>query len=266
MSSKAITDRRKSVAEVLSVIRTQFAEVAASLDAFFAPDVRVGETPPDFEQLQEFVGRAFERLLADLIESDDELFAARAEAAGLRVRFRRALAAYRRKVVSLREGIRSFYPHAGARSLATGDTPRAAEQVFALADHIVAWIDRPEVEDNEQYAVKNKRDQMVREGVEGRELLQRFTEATTAHLLARQRRKDCFQAFNDGFVHLTGLLEGLYGLSGHPKWRRLVRPSRQQRGLLMSVMKRRQAARKAARANRDRDDGPARSAGDRDRR
>ncbi len=258
MSSDAITDRQKSVAEILSVIRTQSEEAAAGLDAFFAPDVREGEERPDFAHLQEFVGRAFERLLGDLIEADNALFDARSEASRLRARFQQAFAAYRFKVVRLRDGIRQFYPGAGNRSLVKGDTPRAPEQVFVLAGHIVAWIDRPDVEDHEYFAVKNKRDQMARELSEGRQLLQRFTAATVAHRLARQRRKDCFKAFNEGFVHLAGLLENLYGLSGHPGWSRLVRPSRQQKGLLMSVMKRR----RAARAKRGQDGEPPRSPGD----
>ncbi len=258
MPSDAMTDRQKSVAEVLSVIRTQSEEVAAGLDAFFAPDVREGEKRPDFAHLQEFVGRALERLLGDLIEADDALFGARAEASRLRTRFQKKFADYRFKVVRLRDGIRQFYPGGESRSLVKGDTPRAPEQVFALAGHIIAWIDRPDVEDNEFFAVRNKRDHMASELSEGRQLLQRFTEATVAHRLARQQRKDCFKAFNEGFVHLTGLLESLYGLSGHSGWSRLVRPSRQQKGLLMSVMKRR----RAARARRGQDDEPPRSTGD----
>ncbi len=83
-----------------------------------------------------------------------------------------------------------------------------------------------------------------------------LTQAVVLHLA--DRRKDSFKAFNEGFVHLTGLLESLYGLSGHPRWSRLVRASRQQKGLLMSVMKRR----RAARARRGQDDEPTRSLGD----
>ncbi len=262
MTSDPITDRRKSVAEVLSVIRTQSEEVAASLDLFFAPDVREGESPPAFAELQIFVGRALERLLGDLIEADDELFVARSEAGGLRDRFQHIFAGYRRKVVALRKGIRQFYPGAGARALSAGDTPRAPEEVFALGGHIVTWIDRPDLEDHTHFAVKDKRDQMAEERIAGQELLRRFTVATTAHQVARQRRKDSFKAFNQGFVHLAGMLENLYGLSGHPGWARLVRPSGQDKGLLMSVMKRRRAARVAAQSRPRREDESAEQSGD----
>lgn len=174
MPSDSITDRQKSVAEVLSLIRTQSEKAAAGLGAFFAPDVREGEDPPDFAQLQQFAGRAIERLLGDLIEADNQLFAARSEASRLRARFRKSLADYRFKVVRLRQGIRQFYPGAGTRSLVKGDTPRAPEEVLALAGHIVAWIDR-DIEDHEFFAVKNKRDEMASKLSENRQLLQRFT-------------------------------------------------------------------------------------------
>ena len=258
MASDSISARQKSVAEILSVIRTQDEEVASSLDAFFAPDVREGETPPDFVALQRFVGRAFERLLGELIDADNELYNARTEANSLRDRFRKAFARYRLKVVRLRDGIRHFYPQSSARTLTQGDTPRAPEEVFALAGHMIRWIDRPDVED-EAFPVKNKRDEMVRDLKETREHLERLTTANAAHQLIRQRRKDCFKAFNEGFVYLAGLLENLYGLSGNPRWRRLVRPSRQEKGLLMSVMKRRRAARIAARSARAPDESTDRS-------
>ncbi len=51
MPSNTLTDRQKSVAEVLSVIRTQSQEAAAGLDAFFAPDAGEGEARPDFAVL-----------------------------------------------------------------------------------------------------------------------------------------------------------------------------------------------------------------------
>ncbi len=249
MESGPIADRRKSVAEILSVIRKLEPDATRAAVEFFAPDVREGEGPPDFESVQRFVGRALERRLEELIRDDGEWQAKDAEERRLRRERAKPLSRLRRRIKRIRDGGRFFYEEGTGKAteLFHGDLPRDADSVVALTGKVFVWMDRPGFEDDEIYPMKHRRKALERDRAQVCEATELLSAAEVDTLAARLARKQVLERFNRDFVHLAGILENLYGLLGYEKWQICVKASRQEKGLLLSVMKRRRSAR-AARA------------------
>ena len=257
MASGPIADRAKSVSEILSVIRKLSPAATQAAVEFFTPDVREGESPPDFESVQTFVGRALERRLEDLIRADKKWRAQRTEEQRVRRERAKPLARLRRIMKTIRDGGRFFYEErTGRADIFHGDLPRDADDLVALARKILVWIDNPGVVDHELFSVKKKRQQLERDRAEVVAATQRLTDAEVDTLGARLERKQVLDEFNRDFVHLAGILENLYGLLGYDRWQIVVKASRQEKGLLVSVMKRRRAAR-AGGAKRSADGAPS---------
>lgn len=244
MSSGPIVNRKKSVDEILSLIRTQSTDLARAVAEFFAPDLREGEEPPDFVLFQNLVARALERRLGELFHADDAWHRKLTVERRLRRELSKILAPFRRKVKAIRHGGRLVYEAESdkASSLFHGELPRDADSVVALALNLLVWLEDPELEDQLVFPLKNKR-RAIREGAEEvKEALERLDTGKVDTLMARLERKQVLKAFNEDFVHLAGLVESLCGLSGNEKWKKLVMASKQEKGLLVSVVRRRRTA------------------------
>ena len=242
MSSGPIVQRKNSIDEILSLISTQGSEIARAAAEFFAPDVREGEEPADFVYLQTLVARALERRFGDLFHADDVWHRLLAEERNLRSELTAVLAPFRRQVKSIREIGRGIYEADSGKplSLFHGELPRDAHGVAVLASKLLVWMD--EVADHPDFPVKKKR-RAIQDGLaEVREVLERLAAARARTLAARLEKKRVLREFNEDFVNLAGLVEGLCGLAGYEDWKKLVQASRQEKGLLVSVLKRRRAA------------------------
>ncbi len=251
MASQVLFHRKKSVAEVESTMDVLTPRVIPALEDLFRPELREGEQMPDFELLQELVRRALTRRLHDLADADSQWEIRKHEDGRLRLEVRKTFYAFRRWL----NRVRSYYRHAfnimdgHPRKLFRNDLPKDAHGLLVQAAHLFAWIREPSNEPADAIrlpAAKEKFTDRFDDKLEShQDLYDRATKSAAGLILARQEKKDRLQTFNDDFVELVDLLRVLYRLAGYPGPARTLKPSRQEKGLTVDVVKMRRARRAA---------------------
>ncbi len=257
MASKVLFYRNRSIAEVESTMDVLTPRAIPALEDFFRPELREGEQMPDFELLQELVRRALTRRLRELESADSQWETRKAEDGRLRLEVRKTFYAFRRFL----NRVRSYYRHlfdikdGHPRNLFRKDLPKDAQGLLVQATHLFAWIRRPDIESNEvidKVGAEAFTDTFDDKLKSHQDLYDRATKAAAALILARQEKKDRLETFNNDFVDLVDLLRVLYRLAGYPDLARTLKPSGQEKGLTVEVVKMRRARRAAHARSPDR--------------
>ena len=240
MASKAYLDRQRSVTEILSLLDTRSEDVLRGLEEFFAPDLEEGERMPDFAPLLKLARRALARRLRELGEVDDEWETRCDLERGARIRLKKMVTAFRRLLNKLRmtlRGLRSYRP-TGRKTVLHDELPRDPVGLLGASALLFAWI----ADDETVAEIRKKRE---KEMEEVRAAVFELSHAEAARVRAQSTRQQVLEVFNVDFVDLADLFHALYRLAGLRKAARHLRPSKQEKGLTMGVMKRRRAARAA---------------------
>lgn len=242
-----VTDRQKSVVQVLGVHRRFARSTARALDKLVRPHLQPGKPKPDFLYEQRLLAAVLEDRWRRLSESDEACHDAQAHRRALIADRDREVALLYREVVDVRTVLRGRFGSAPSRNFIglRGDTSRDPVVLLRQADRAVARLrdrDRPAPPSRPVAGAAVRRRWAAPVADAARVLhgiVDRVTEAVKRLDAAQLVRKRALEDFNAGFVEIAGLFESLYRAAGRPDLAKLVKPSRQHLGLTHEQSRRR---------------------------
>lgn len=235
-----VTDRHKSVAELLSANRQFARSTASDLEDLLTPELEDGRPLPDLVYLQQLLAAALERRWHRLSAADETFDDARSQRHTLIDERDGDVALLYREVVDLRTVLRGRFGAKPSKRFIglRGDTSRDPVVIQRQADRAVARLRnldrplpaskvRPSGADRIRWAnpVAAAADAL-------RATVGRVVDAVKQLDAARLERKRALASFNDAFVGIAGTFEAIYRLTGRDDRAEVVRPSRQHPGRL----------------------------------
>ena len=234
-----VTDRQKSVVQVLGVHRRFARSVARALRKRLRPYLEPGTSMPDWLTVQRLLAAALDDDWHRLSAADDACDEAQTHRRGLIDEREGEVALLYREVVDLRSVLRGRFGPARSRNFIglRGDTSRDPVVLLRQADRAVARLrdrdrpappSRPGVGDavRRRWAAPVADAARVLHGI-----VDRVTDAVKRLDAAQLVRKRALEGFNAGFVEIAGLFESLYRAAGRPDLAEAVKPSGQHLGL-----------------------------------
>ncbi len=246
-----VTDRRKSVTEILSANRKFAGSTARALEDLLAPVLHADKPMPDLVYLQQLFADALDRGWRRLWQADETCHGAQAyHHAMITARDDEARELYR-EVVDLRIILRGRFSSAPSKNFIglRGDTSRDPVVLLRQADRAVARLrDRARATPPPKVA-PSATSHMRAPGAtiasrrcwatplaEAADVLRGTIDRVAAFAkqleAARLERKRALESFNDTFVLIAGLFEALYLVTGRPDRAKWVRPSKHRPGWL----------------------------------
>ncbi len=234
-----VTDRQKSVADVLSTHRRFARSTARALDDLVAPVLRPAKPAPDFVYLQRLLADSLELRWRRLAEADEASDDARARRHVQIVARDGEVALLYRELVDLRTVVRGRFGAAPSKSFIglRGATSRDPRVLLRQAERAVARLrdarrTPPPSKLPPSPAVRRRWAAPVAEVARAlRATVDRVTTGVKVADAARLERRRSLESFNDAFVLIAGLFEAVYRLVGRPDLAEVVRPSKQYPGL-----------------------------------
>ncbi len=251
-----ITDRQKSVADVLATHRRFARSNARALEDLVAPVLQAGKPMPDFVYLQQLLADSLDLRWRRLSEADEACHDAQAERHALIVVRDGEVALLYREVVDLRTIVRGRFGAAPSKNFIglRGDTSRDPVLIQRQADRAVARLSDagrnpppsklpPSFHSRASGATLAARRRWALPVAEAagalRATVARVTTAAKVADAAGLERRRALAGFNDAFVLIAGLFEAIYRVIARPDLAEGVRPSKQYPGLTYKRGKRR---------------------------
>ncbi len=250
----SLDERERSAIAVDVVFRRNARFIAERVIALLEPELLAGEVMPDVELLQLLVRRVLARRLKRLSEAGESLIEKRQQAAELKQTSAAETRDTRALVVDLRAAFKGFF---GTRRAANflglrGATSRDPVEIQRQAKRAVARLLDPDRElPAARLATGLDRQSLARPIKKHADAM---ADAETGLVSARKRvdmalfmKDQALADYNDLFVKITTLFEGLYRLVDMEVLARKVRPSGHRKGRTFAdVQRRRKKPRKTA--------------------
>ncbi|MCP3958421.1 MAG: hypothetical protein GY719_11260 [bacterium] len=233
-----VTDRKKSVDEVLSANRRFARSTARALAKLLTPELEDGRPLPDLLYLQQLAARALERRWHRLHDADEARHDALADRHAVIVTRDEQVGLLYRELVDLRSILRGRFGAARSKNFIglRGHTSRDPTAILTQADRAVTRLRDPErpLPSSKIPVTNAARARWAVPVAEAADALRATARHVVAAIknadLARRERKLALAEFNRVFVLIAGWFEGLYRLAGREDRAELVRPSRRHPG------------------------------------
>ncbi len=241
-----VTDRQKSVTDVLATHRRFARASARALEDLVAPVLDPGKPAPDFVYLQQLLADSLDLRWRHLSEADDACCDAQAERRALITVRDGEVALLYREVVDLRTILRGRFGAAPSKNFIglRGDTSRDPLVILRQAERAIARLrdagrTPPPSKLPSSLTTRRRWALPVAEAAGVlRATVARVTTAVKVADAALLERRRALAGFNDAFVLIAGLFEAVYRLVGRPDLAQEVRPSRRHPGKTYLQVKR----------------------------
>ncbi len=240
-----VTDRKKSTARVVRLVRRNAASTARKLRDFLSPELEEGKPMPDVAYLQQLAAAALERHLRRLVDADAALHKLVRRDARLLRRRDRVMRVLRRDLGDLRTLVTGrLGREPGRRFLGLrGETSRDPMALLTQGDRAVARLRNLENQLVDADFSEVQRERWAAPLAEGTETLRLADGEARRSVkqidIARLKRRQALAEFNRVFILIAGWFESHYLLIGRQDLADAVRPSKQYPGRTAAEMKKR---------------------------